>query len=131
MAMLYDLILLFGVVFIAFLPAPAIPRAFMESTAGKFLSQGYLVLIVFGFFGWFWTHRGQTLGMRAWRIRVVANDGRRVTWWLAARRFVFACLSLGMFGIGLFWCLVHPSNMTWHDLWSGTRLVMVSKPGGS
>jgi len=23
-------------------------------------------LVAFGFYGWFWTHGGQTLGMRAW-----------------------------------------------------------------
>jgi uncharacterized RDD family membrane protein YckC len=39
------------------------------------------------FFGWFWTHGGQTLGMRAWRIRVRRQDGATLRWPIAAVRY--------------------------------------------
>ena len=40
-----------------------------------------------GFFGWFWTRGGQTLGMRAWNLRVQRPDGSAVRWPIATLRF--------------------------------------------
>ncbi|WP_165797515.1 RDD family protein [Solimonas fluminis] len=40
-----------------------------------------------GFFGWFWTHGGQTLGMRVWQLRVRRLDGRALRWPIAAVRY--------------------------------------------
>ncbi|AXQ29699.1 hypothetical protein D0B54_13885 [Solimonas sp. K1W22B-7] len=40
-----------------------------------------------GFFGWFWTHGGQTLGMRVWRLRVRRVDGQPLRWPIAAIRY--------------------------------------------
>ena len=39
------------------------------------------------FFGWFWTHGGQTLGMRVWRLRVRRLDGSALRWPVAAVRY--------------------------------------------
>ena len=39
-----------------------------------------LWLMTFAFYAWFWRHGGQTLGMRSWRLRVVAIDNRALTW---------------------------------------------------
>ena len=35
----------------------------------------YLLLVIVGFFCGFWLRGGQTLGMRAWRIMLVRNNG--------------------------------------------------------
>lgn len=53
------------------------------------LLWGYVVMLVF--FGWFWTHGGQTLGMRTWRLRMVAEDGSPVGW-----KEVWARFTLGL-----------------------------------
>ncbi len=39
-----------------------------------------LLLVVFAYFGLCWTRSGQTLGMRAWRIRLEGADGGRPDW---------------------------------------------------
>lgn len=39
------------------------------------------------FFGWFWIHGGQTLGMRAWRLQVRRLDGAGLRWPIAALRY--------------------------------------------
>lgn len=39
------------------------------------------------FFGWFWTHGGQTLGMRVWRLQVRRQDGAALRWPIAAVRY--------------------------------------------
>lgn len=49
------------------------------------------------FFGWFWLHGGQTLGMRAWRLRLVPDtDGRPLNWPRAAARYAATLLLWGI-----------------------------------
>lgn len=47
----------------------------------------YLFGVGLLFFGWFWTHGGQTLGMRVWRLRLERDDGRALSWVSAMSRF--------------------------------------------
>jgi uncharacterized RDD family membrane protein YckC len=67
-------------------------------TAGEAVRPGnpwfsfYLLSVCFLFFGWFWTHGGQTLGMRAWKIRLQRTDGKGLGWWQALLRFFLASL---------------------------------------
>lgn len=126
-AIFYDAILLLAIIMICFIPVPLLPDPFRAALAGKLLLQGYILLILFLFFGWFWTHRGQTLGMRAWRLKVVSHDGTAVSWLSAARRFFLALISFAAFGLGYLICLFHSENMTFHDLFSGTKIVIVEK----
>lgn len=83
----------------------------------------------FLFYYWFWSHGGQTLGMRAWRLQVVdANlDGRPVNFFQSLSRFLMATLSLCCFGLGYFWVLFSPSKDTWHDSLSNTRTLVLPK----
>lgn len=82
----------------------------------------YLLVVSFGFYGWFWTHGGQTLGMRAWRIRVLTMDGRPLAWKQALIRFVALLISWGLLGLGFFWGLVDKYSYTWHDYLSRTAV---------
>ena len=75
------------------------------------------------FFGWFWTHSGQTLGMQAWKIRVQNADGSPVDWRQVLLRCVCAPLSLGLLGLGYLWALFDAHGRTWPDLVSGSVVV--------
>lgn len=86
-----------------------------------------LAASIWGFFAWFWIHGGQTLGMRAWRLRLVAVDGSAITWAQTIRRFAGATLSLVALGLGYLWVLFDPDRRSWHDRLSGTVLVGVPK----
>ena len=44
--------------------------------AGNHLYQLWLLLLLAAYFWLSWRFGGQTLGMRAWRLRVTASDGR-------------------------------------------------------
>lgn len=123
----YDLLLLCGVLFLAGLPLPTIPDDVRNSWAGQISVRVYLVSVCLLFFCWFWTHGGQTLGMRAWRVRVVAPGGSPVTWNAAVRRFFGAILSWIALGAGFWSSLFRSDKLTWHDRLSGTRLVQVPK----
>jgi uncharacterized RDD family membrane protein YckC len=76
------------------------------------------------FFLGFWTKGGQTLGMRAWRIRVVRADGSPLGPRHALGRLGAALLSWLFLGAGFLWVLVDRDKAAWHDRLSGTRLVM-------
>jgi uncharacterized RDD family membrane protein YckC len=94
---------------------------------GDHLFQLYLLIIAFGFFGLFWTLAGRTLGMQAWRLRLVTLDGGRPGWREASIRFAAALLSWLPLGLGYLWALFDPQKRTWHDRLSGTRLVLDPK----
>ena len=89
--------------------------------------QLYLLGCPFLFFGWFWTHGGQTLGMRAWRLKLLDQDGELVTWRDSAIRVAGAYLSALTLGLGYLWMLFDRDGQTWHDRLSKTRLVMLAK----
>jgi len=89
-------------------------------------------VVIFGlippfFFSWFWVKGGQTLGMRAWRLQVVRNDGKPLTWQDALLRYFAALLSWASAGVGFLWILIDRDKLAWHDRLSKTRLVSVVK----
>lgn len=83
-----------------------------------------MILVTFLFYGWFWTHGGQTLGMRVWKVKVVLANGAEMTWAAAAMRCTAAILSWGCFGLGYFWALIDPASRSWHDRLSRTEVVL-------
>ncbi len=129
LAALYDWLLLIGLMMVASLPAVAL--------LGKPIAPGnaFYRLALLGlaavFFVGFWSHGGQTLGMRAWRLRlIVDNDATpadAVNTQQALRRFAAGFLSLLPAGLGFWWALVDRQNLCWHDRLSGTRLIRLPK----
>lgn len=87
-----------------------------------------LVMTGMAFFCWFWTHGGQTLGMRAWKIQVMGEKGQAVTWRQALIRALVALLSIGAFGLGFAWMVIDPRRRTWHDIASATHIIFTGKP---
>jgi len=85
----------------------------------------WMFTVAIGFHLWFWTHGGQTLGMRAWRIMLFSNDGHSPSLKQALIRYAVAIISLAALGLGFLWILIDPKKRAWHDIASGTRLVLV------
>ena len=130
-AMIYDLLIVGALMFIVtalFLPftgGEAITPG--ESGALERIYQAALLLVVVLFFGVFWTWRGQTIGMLAWRLRVQRPDGSTLAWRDALIRLAGACVSLAALGLGYFWIWIDREKLAWHDRWSGTRVVVLPK----
>lgn len=155
-AMLYDGLLLAAVLLIA----AALGTAFTGGEAvraGNPLFSTYLLLVTFFFFGWFWVHGGQTLGMRAWRLRLQRAHGHGLTWWHALVRFmtglpawIVLFLAVGsmaprqgdeagllallyglptplLFGIGIGWLILDHLPRSWRDRFSETEVVALPK----
>jgi len=109
-ALLYDSLLLLAIWFLATALVLLVARGYFNAASLAF--KLYLLLVSFWFFGWFWTHGGQTLGMRAWKIRVLQPSGKAISWSQAAQRF-FVALILG--GLGLIWCLFRKDKQALYD----------------
>lgn len=125
MAMCYDLLLLFSLLLLATAVALLVTRGALDYHHPLFRS--YLFLVCFWFYAWFWTHGGQTLGMRAWRLRLQRLDGRPVTLWQALLRFLAAIPSWAVFGLGFLWMLVDKKHMAVHDRISESVIVRLPK----
>jgi uncharacterized RDD family membrane protein YckC len=130
-AMLYDLLLVLALLFIVtalFLPFTGGEAITPDrSAAVERIYQSALLLVVVLFFCVFWTWRGQTVGMVAWRLRVERSDGTLLTWRDALLRLGGAWVSLAAVGMGYFWIWIDRDRLAWHDRWTGTRVVVVPK----
>jgi len=85
------------------------------------------LVTVMVFFSAFWMRSGQTLGMQAWRIKLVSVRGDRVTAVQAILRCLGAALSAAALGLGYLWCLVDRQGRCWHDYLSGSKLVLLPR----
>lgn len=70
-----------------------------------------------------WRRGGQTLGMRPWRLHLRGADGQVPGSAALWRRYAMGTLSLLAGGLGFWWAWVDRDRLTWHDRYSGTRLV--------
>jgi uncharacterized RDD family membrane protein YckC len=118
-ACLYDGLALAAVLMVAGAAWVGITGA--AAPPGSWAFRAYVLAICALFFCVFWT-RGETLGMRAWKLRIVAADGQPPGWGRALLRFAAALVSLAALGLGFAWVLVDRDRLAWHDRWSGTRL---------
>ena len=115
-ALLYELVLLAAVGFFA-------TWLFYFASGGRDATGGwarhllqFFILVVFAaYFLWCWLRGGQTLAMKAWRIRLVG-----VTPGKALLRFAAALL---FFPVSILWALVDRDRQFLHDRLAGTRLI--------
>jgi uncharacterized RDD family membrane protein YckC len=126
-AMFYDCLLLIAILM-------GVTGAVLAAHGGPidshhFLFRGLLTLVVFIYFGGFWVHGGQTLGLRTWRLQVQRLDGGPISWPQALLRFAAAIPSVLLGGAGLLWILADRHNMAWHDRLS--KSVIVQRPKAS
>jgi uncharacterized RDD family membrane protein YckC len=123
-AIFYDLLLLFALLAVA---TTLITLPFGMPEGGSLLAfQWFLFEIIpLLFFTGFWWRGGQTLGMRAWRLKVVRMDGSPVRWGDALKRHLAALLSCLTLGLGFLWVLIDSNGLAWHDRLSGTRLIRI------
>jgi uncharacterized RDD family membrane protein YckC len=131
-AMLYDTLLVIALamlVTMALLPFTG-GEAILAERVGGAAEYGYralLVLLVIAFFCVFWTRRGQTLGMTAWRLKIQREDGTNLRWSDALLRLAGASVSLAALGLGYFWIWIDRDRLAWHDRWSHTRVIVLPK----
>ena len=141
--LLYEGLLLFGVVFVASYLFSTLSQT-RHALDNRHALQAFL-FVVFGiYFVWFWS-RGQTLAMKTWHIRLVDRNGAALTQQRALVRYLLswlwflpplllaapwqvssaetAVLVLGWIAVWAVLSRYHPQRQYWHDALAGTRLV--------
>lgn len=86
-AAFYDGLVLLGLSMAALLLEMIVREHLLGLAKNVTALQVLLFAVGLAFFGWFWVHGGQTLGMRAWRLQVRRLDGAPVRWPIAAVRY--------------------------------------------
>jgi uncharacterized RDD family membrane protein YckC len=149
-AFIYEGVLLFGVLMIAgYLFAGFTQQR--HALIGRGYLQLFLFLVLGIYFVWFWSRGGQTVAMKAWRIRLLTREGQALSqsralaryllcwmWfvpalivnaWAASRSaaVMFGTLALGVVLYALL-AFVNPGRDFLHDTICRTRLVPVT-PG--
>ena len=124
----YDLLPLLGLWYAAGVLALAITGGALDPhrLVHKLLVHALVLALSAAYFVVSWTRGGQTIGMRAWRLRVVRADGSALGPRRALLRFFVALISLAALGLGFWWALAEPKRRTWHDIAAGT--VVLSRP---
>ncbi len=74
---LYDLMLLFSVLF--FMSLPWIIFTSGDAVTNNIFYQFYLLLIILFYYLWFWINHGQTLGMKSWKTYVLNQNNQTIT----------------------------------------------------
>ena len=114
--MAYEALLVFAVAFFA-------TWIFFFASGGRDATRGvvraelqvFILMVLAGYFLWCWLRGGQTLAMRAWKIRLVdVTPGKAVT------RFLVAAALLP---ISIAWALFDRDRQFLHDRLAGTRLI--------
>ncbi len=126
-AMVYDVLLVLALLLLAGALALLALGGNAPPTGASWYTL-YLVGVVYLFFAGFWVRRGQTLGMRSWRLRLRRRSGGPPTLLDASLRFAAASLSLAAAGLGFAWQIVDRDGLSWHDRLSGTVIRRAPKP---
>lgn len=88
----------------------------------KGIYQFWIALCVGVFYISFWSYGGQTLGMRAWRLKVQHPNGQNLSMVTAAARLVWSLL-----GIGNLWILINGDKLALQDMMTRSEVVELSK----
>ncbi len=132
LAIFYDLLPLAGIWFAtaALVLLLRLGQPVAPDSAAAFAELTAMLAAGFGYFGLSWRRGGQTLGMRAWRLRLVGTDGDEViSWRRLLLRYLVAGVSLAAGGLGFAWSLFDHERRSWHDIASHTRLLREPKAG--
>ena len=144
-AFVYEGVLLFGVVMTTALFYAGLTQQ-KNAMVGRSGLMAALFIILGLYFVWFWSHGGQTLAMKAWKVQVVDSAGQPVREWRALWRYLLswlwfmpACLALYVWRLQDAWSIfgvltvgvigyastsfLNPLHQLPHDLICGTRII--------
>lgn len=147
-AFMYESMLLFGIVMIGAYLYDSLTQH-RHAMQGRTGLQVFVFLLIGLYFVWFWTHGGQTLALKTWRIKLTMHDQSPVSvvravvryalswlWFLPALLLSYALRPLSTLGIVALLALgallyaalafLHPQRQFLHDVLSGTRLIDVA-----
>ena len=150
--MIYVSVLVIGVLFaVGYVVLASQQWSYPLSFAQRAALQAVLFTAIGVYFVFCWMRTGQTLALKAWRLRVVDTRGRPPSRVRAVARYLLAwhlwlpglaiaalvqttavstlLALLGGFALLLTPALIDDQRRLLHDRWTGTRVVRVPRPG--
>ena len=115
-ALSYDVFLLFSVLFVIGAIAVLLNQG---QAVNPLILAPVSLLVSLVFFSWFWNHGGQTLGMRAWQIKLTDRKGNNPGWTSCLIRFVVMVI---LCGAGTLWIMFNRDAQSLQDILSSTRM---------
>ena len=148
-SMVYEALLLFGVVFIAGWLFDTLSQSRHALTL-RHARQGWLFVVLGAYFIFFWRRSGQTLAMKTWRVKLIAPGLPRIPLSKAVMRYLLAWMwflpamgldyalglkgwgSIGVIVVGMvLWGMtifINKDRQLLHDQLLGTRLISTTIP---
>jgi uncharacterized RDD family membrane protein YckC len=120
-SMLYESMLLFGVLFIAGYFFDTLTQS-RHALYLRDARQWWFFAVLGLYFVWFWRHGGQTLAMKTWHIRLVKENGERVGLAQAMLRYVL-CWFFNLTGIAFIYSFFDKNGQFPQDRLAKTLLV--------
>jgi uncharacterized RDD family membrane protein YckC len=129
-ALIYDAFLLVALLMVFTAGALFLTKghAIVPETAGAwvYLYRAGLIAVVAVYYIVNWLRSGQTLGMRAWRLRAVNAGGNPMSLGAAILRSGFGFLAWAPAALGVLWLYLDPDHLALHDRFSRTRVVRLT-----
>ncbi len=129
-ALIYDGLLLLALALLYSLIVVRIHGGAVTEASGPVLWSAYRageLALMGAYYVLNWTRSGQTLGMRAWRLRAVTDSGQPLRVARAVARFLWGLAAWAPFGLGVLWLYADPEHLALHDRLSRTRVVVLSR----
>lgn len=123
LAMTYETLLLASVVAVTLVFPHLLLGTFAHRLATPPLLWAHLFVVLLIYCVGFWSHGGQTLAMKTWRLRLVTLSGAPVRPTQALLRYLLCWPSLFLAGVGLLWALIDRDHQFLHDRLAGTQLI--------
>ena len=93
---------------------------------GCIVYRAGLLGVIGGYYVLNWVRSGQTLGMRAWHLRMVADSGKPVRLASALLRLLCGLLAWPPAALGVLWLYLDSEHLAVHDRLSKTRVLHLS-----
>lgn len=119
-SIIYDALLVLAILIV--MSIPFFSFNVEENNLLKITMQVYFYFIIQYFFVWFWVNNEGTLGMKTWKIKIVCDNGEKISYKKAIIRFNIAIISILFFGLGFLISFFRKDKKCLHDIISKTSL---------
>lgn len=119
--MSYDAVIVLGLLMVAAAIASPLDTGNQHALQDPAFTA-YLVLVWFLYLAYCWKNGGVTVGMRAWHLKLIADEGYSINWKSCLLRFFCSLLAILVFGLGFLWSLKDTRRRCWQDMASHSGL---------
>jgi len=107
--------------------APPENNDYQPLVNGGLFQLGWLACLC-AFYAFFWLRGGQTAGMRAWEIRLIAEPPYPITIYAVIIRLLVGIPSFALLGFGYVWRFFDKNQQCLHDKLSHTHVIIQRRP---